>query len=118
MSLEEFADIEVADALERQAKDKVQEEEKANEDPDDEDVLEVQRQKDAAMDDWKDYVPKGRGNTKRIWVSSILFLPVCFKLHAWQAGWMDCLSQMTAIWPAGTKPFCTFPHIKVINSIS
>ena len=66
MSLEEFADIEVADALERQAKDKVQEEEKANEDPDDEDVLEVQRQKDAAMDDWKDYVPKGRGNTKRI----------------------------------------------------
>lgn len=66
MSLEEFADGEVADALERQAKDKVQEEEKANEDPDDEDVLEVQRQKDAAMDDWKDYVPKGRGNTKRI----------------------------------------------------
>ena len=29
-------------------------------------VLEAQRQKDAAMDDWKDYVPKGRGVTKRI----------------------------------------------------
>ena len=66
MSLEEFADGELADAMERQERDKAQEEAQANEDPDDEEVLEAQRQKDAAHDDWKDYVPKGRGNTKRI----------------------------------------------------
>lgn len=66
MSLEEFADGEMADAMERQARDKEREEEEANEDPDDECVLEAQRQKDASHDDWKDYVPKGRGNTKRI----------------------------------------------------
>ena len=66
MSLEEYADREMADAMERQARDQEQEAARAKEDPDDEDVLEAQRQKDAAMDDWKDYVPKGRGNTKRI----------------------------------------------------
>jgi len=43
MSLEEFADIEVADALERQARDEEQEAARANEDPDDEEVLEAQR---------------------------------------------------------------------------
>ena len=37
------------------------------EDPDDEEVLERERYKTAAMDDWKDWNPKGRGNTKRMW---------------------------------------------------
>lgn len=68
MSLNELADMEMADAIERQEKDKVQEAERANEDPDDECILEAQRIKDSRMDDWKDYVPKGRGNTKRMWV--------------------------------------------------
>lgn len=66
MSLEQLADIEVADALERQEREKEAEAARANEDPDDEEVLERQRKKDSEMDDWKDYVPKGRGNTKRI----------------------------------------------------
>ena len=66
MSLEELADEEMADAMERQQRDKEQEAAKANEDPDDEDVIEAKRQKDSAHDDWKDYVPKGRGNTKRM----------------------------------------------------
>lgn len=66
MSLEELADIEVADALDRQERDKEQEAARAQEDPDDEEILERQRIKDSAHDDWKDYVPKGRGNTKRI----------------------------------------------------
>ena len=56
----------MADAMERQAKDEERDAAEANEDPDDEDVLEAARQKDSAHDDWKDYVPKGRGNTKRI----------------------------------------------------
>jgi hypothetical protein len=29
-------------------------------------VLERERKKVSAMDDWKDYNPKGAGNTKRI----------------------------------------------------
>lgn len=66
MSLEEYADMELADAMERQQREQEQEEAKANEDPDDEEVLERQRKKDSEMDDWKDYVPKGRGNTKRM----------------------------------------------------
>ena len=39
---------------------------KEAEDPDDEEVLERDRQKDARMDDWKDWNPKGSGNTQRI----------------------------------------------------
>ena len=66
MSLEEFADQEMADALERQQRDQEQEQARANEDPDDEEVVEAKRIKDSQMDDWKDYVPKGRGVTKRI----------------------------------------------------
>jgi len=58
--------MELADALERQERDKQVEAERANEDPDDEEVLEAQRKKDSEMDDWKDFVPKGRGVTKRM----------------------------------------------------
>jgi len=36
------------------------------EDPESEEVLERERIKDSRMDDWKDYNPKGAGNTKRI----------------------------------------------------
>jgi len=36
------------------------------EDSEDEEVLERERKKDSAMDDWKDWNPKGKGNTKRI----------------------------------------------------
>ena len=43
MSLEEFADREMADAMERQARDQEQEAARAKEDSDDEDVLEAQR---------------------------------------------------------------------------
>jgi hypothetical protein len=40
--------------------------ERANEDPESEEVLERERQKAAAHDDWKDYNPKGKGVTQRI----------------------------------------------------
>lgn len=36
------------------------------EDPDSEEVLERERYKTAAMENWKDYNPKGKGNTKRM----------------------------------------------------
>lgn len=39
---------------------------KEAEDPDDEEVLERDRQKDSRMDDWKDWNPKGSGVTQRI----------------------------------------------------
>ena len=77
MSLEELAEQEMADALERQARDQEQEAARANEDPDDEDVLEAQRIKDSRMDDWKDGVPKGRGVTKRIWTVSLNVYLTC-----------------------------------------
>ena len=66
MTLEEFADMEIADALEREEKQKAQEAMLAEQDESDEDVLEEQRQKDLRMDEWKDWNPKGKGNTKRI----------------------------------------------------
>lgn len=66
MSLEEFADQEMADAMSRQEADQKREAEKANEDPESEEVLERERKKDLEMDDFKDYCPKGRGNTKRM----------------------------------------------------
>lgn len=65
-TLEELAEREMADALRRQAEDQQREMEMANEDPDSEEVLERERKKAAAHDDWKDYVPKGRGVTQRI----------------------------------------------------
>lgn len=66
MTLEEFADIEIADALDREEKQKAQEAMIAEQNSSDEEVLEVQRQKDTRMDDWKDWNPKGKGNTKRL----------------------------------------------------
>jgi len=40
--------------------------ERANEDPDSEAVLERERLKAAEFDDYKDFNPKGKGNTKRM----------------------------------------------------
>ncbi len=65
-TLEELAEEEMADALERQAQDQEMERMKAEEDPDDEEVLERERKKTMQHEDWKDYVPKGRGITKKI----------------------------------------------------
>lgn len=36
------------------------------EDPDDEEVMERERLKTASMENWKDFNPKGAGNTKRM----------------------------------------------------
>ncbi len=66
MSIEQLADMELADALQRQEKDEEMKRQREEEDPDSEEVLERERQKVSAMDDWKDYNPKGSGNTKRI----------------------------------------------------
>ena len=66
MSLDELAEQEMADAMARDEQSKLAEQQRANEDPDDEEVLERQRKKDLEMDDFKDWNPKGKGNTKRI----------------------------------------------------
>lgn len=66
MTLEEFADMEVDDALDRQARQEEMERLKEEENSSDEDVLEEARQKDTRMDDWKDWNPKGKGVTNRI----------------------------------------------------
>ncbi len=66
MSIEELADQEVKGALERQAKDEERKEIEENEHSSDEEVSERERYKTAAMENWKDDNPKGRGNTKRI----------------------------------------------------
>ena len=39
---------------------------KQMEDSDDEEVLERERKKTQQLEDWKDYVPKGRGVTKQM----------------------------------------------------
>jgi hypothetical protein len=56
----------LADALERQEREQEAERLRVEEDPDCEEVLERERQKVMKHEDWKDYVPKGRGVTKRI----------------------------------------------------
>ena len=66
VTLEEFADMEVEDALERQAKQEEAEAMRAERDESDEEVLEEQRNKDLRMDEWKDWNPKGKGITHRI----------------------------------------------------
>ena len=66
MSIEEFADNELADALERQRLDEEAKIQKDNEDPESEEVLEGERKYTSNMDDWKDWNPKGKGVTKRI----------------------------------------------------
>lgn len=66
MSIEELAEMELADALERQAKDEEMKLRQEQEDPDSEEVLERERQKTASMENWKDWNPKGSGVTQRI----------------------------------------------------
>ena len=66
MSLDELADKEVKEAMEREERQKLAEQQRANEDSEDEEVLERQRKHDLEMDDFKDYNPKGKGVTKRI----------------------------------------------------
>ena len=66
ISIEEFADREVEDALARQAQDEQLKRQREEEDPDSEEVLEREGRRTAAIDDWKDFNPKGSGNTKRI----------------------------------------------------
>ena len=39
---------------------------RANEDPESEEILERERHKQMAKEDWADFVPKGRGITKKI----------------------------------------------------
>lgn len=63
MSLDELAEIEVRDAMERKRKEDEIEAKQAAEDPDDEEIMERERQRTMEFDDFKDYNPKGRGNT-------------------------------------------------------
>jgi len=56
----------MGDAIERQHKEQHSEYMAGQEDPDSEDIMERERKKVAGMDDWKDWNPKGSGNTKRI----------------------------------------------------
>ena len=63
-TLEELAEEEYADAMFRQQKEQEAERLAAEEDPESEEVLERERKKASAHDDWKDYVPRGRGITK------------------------------------------------------
>jgi uncharacterized protein YbcC (UPF0753/DUF2309 family) len=65
-SLEELAEEEYQDAMRRQAQDIEAERLAAMEDPESEEVLERERKKKMQMEDWADYVPKGRGVTKKI----------------------------------------------------
>lgn len=65
-TLEELAEEEMEDALRRQQQDQENEERAANEDPDDEEVLERERLKKMRHEDWADFVPRGRGITKKI----------------------------------------------------
>ena len=65
-NLEELAEEEYADAMARKEQDEENERQAAMEDPDDEEVLERERIKKMKHEDWKDYVPKGRGVTKQI----------------------------------------------------
>lgn len=52
--------------MHRHEKEQEAERLQAEEDPESEEVLERERKKISEMDDWKDYVPKGRGITQRI----------------------------------------------------
>jgi len=65
-TLDELAEEEYADAMRRQAQDQEHEMQAAMEDPESEEVLERERLKKKNMEDWADYVPKGRGVTKKI----------------------------------------------------
>lgn len=66
MSLEEFADNELAEAQEREAHQAHQAHMEEQKDPESEEVLEAERQKNIQWDLYADEVPKGYGNTKRL----------------------------------------------------
>lgn len=65
-SLQELAEEEYADAMMRHEQEQAAELARQNEDPESEEVLERERKKTQQLEDWKDYVPKGRGVTKHI----------------------------------------------------
>ena len=65
-TLEELAEEEYQDAMRRQMEDQEQEMKQAMEDPEDEEVLERERKKKMASEDWADFVPKGRGITQKL----------------------------------------------------
>lgn len=67
MSIEDLADMEVADALDRQSRDEEMKKQREEEDPDDYEVLERERYQQSSKDDWRDVNPAGSGNTKRMW---------------------------------------------------
>ena len=52
--------------MERQAKEQALEHERANEDPESEEVLDRERLRQIGKDEFADWNPKGKGNTKRI----------------------------------------------------
>lgn len=66
MTVEEYADIEIEGALERQEQDEERKKQKDEENESDEEIQERDRQKKSHWDDWKDENPAGAGNTKRI----------------------------------------------------
>jgi len=77
-TLEELAEEEYHDAMHRQAMDQEAERLQAMEDPESEEVLERERKKKMAHEDWADYVPKGRGITKNIWgILRCQWQPLC-----------------------------------------
>ena len=59
MSIEEFADMEIADCMVRQEKDDEYKKQREEEDPESEEVLERERYKTTEMENWKDANPKG-----------------------------------------------------------
>lgn len=66
MSLEEFADQELAEAQAREAAQAHNAHMEEMKDPESEEVLEAERQKNIQWDLYADDVPKGYGNTKRL----------------------------------------------------
>lgn len=65
-TLEQLADEEMADAMRRQREDQEAEARQALEDPESEEMVERERHKKMRMEDWADFVPKGRGVTKKL----------------------------------------------------
>ena len=65
-TLEALAEEEYADAMMRQQQDQEAEMKAAMEDPESEEIIERERQKKMASENWADFVPKGRGVTQRM----------------------------------------------------
>ncbi len=66
MSIEEFGDREMADAMRRDVEGKERDQIAENEDSDNEETSERNRLKTAGFEDWKDDNEKGTGNTSHI----------------------------------------------------